>query len=145
MNDEKVGKCIEELRSELVKNGKASDKIWQERYMKGVIPFHGVKVPQVRTLTKSLIVKHELKKWSEISLHDLAKQLLEADFSEEKLAGILVLSTKGLTLQDWEEQLSFIKKAFRTGQIADWATCDQVKTIIALLTSFKFSTFAIKL
>ena len=144
MDNEKVKKWIEDLRSDLVKNGKASDKVWQERYMKGVIPFHGVKVPQVRILTKSLIVKHELKTWPEQSLHDLAKQLLAADFSEEKLAGVLVLSAKGLTLQDWEEQLRLIKTAFQAGQIADWATCDQVKIICTLLTSFKITTHAIK-
>lgn len=144
MDNEKVRRWIQELRSDLIKNSKDSDKAWQERYMKGVIAFHGVKVPQVRILTKTLIAKHELKKWPEKSLYDLAKQLLAADFSEEKLAGVLVLSTKSLTLQDWEEQLSFIKTAFQAGQIADWATCDQVRAVNALLTLFKITMFANK-
>ena len=127
-----ISKFIKELKSELTKTSKPANKVWQESYMKGVIPFHGVKVPQVRILAKSLTKEHNLKTWEEQSLYELVKQLLAAEFSEEKLCGILVLSSKDLDLQDWEEQLRFIKASFQTEQIADSATCDQVKTVITV-------------
>ena len=127
MGDKKVSDWHAELKSELLKNCKSSNKIWSERYMKGILPFHGVKVPQVRLLTSALIKKHDLQTWTEQSIYDLAKQLLAADFSEEKLAGITVLSAKSLTFNDWEEQLRLVKSFFQSGQIEDWATCDQVR------------------
>ena len=127
MVDKKVSDWHAELKIDLTKNAKSSDKIWSERYMKGIIPFHGVKVPQVRILTSALIKKHELKSWNEKSIYDLVKQLLSSEFSEEKLSGISVLSSKSLTFNDWEEQLRLIKSSFKSGQIEDWATCDQVK------------------
>ena len=129
MVEKKVSDWHAELKSDLMKNAKSSDKIWSERYMKGILPFHGVKVPQVRILTSALIKKHELQSWTEESIYELAKQLLASEFSEEKLSGISVLTSKSLTFDDWEEQLRLVKSSFQSGQIQDWATCDQVKNI----------------
>ena len=115
-----------DLVSDLTECSKPSDKAWQERYMKGVIPYRGVKVPQVRKIASALMGKHEVATWSEDSILGLTKRLLASDFAEEKLVGVLILASKTPKLQNWEKQLELIKEKFQSGQIADWATCDQV-------------------
>jgi hypothetical protein len=51
MTGEKVSKFCADLVSDLVKSSKVSNKVWQERYMKGAVLFRGVKNPQVQTKT----------------------------------------------------------------------------------------------
>ena len=134
----------QDLLSDLRKNSKPSDKAWQERYMKGIIIYLGVKVPQVRKIVSALMAQHELAAWSEDSILELFNRLLASDFAEEKLAGVLVLASKILKLQNWEEQLESIMTGFQSGQVADWATCDQVSfnnpTLVTLFHPSLFSS-----
>jgi hypothetical protein len=54
MEREREDQFVEELISSLLKASNSSDKVWQERYMKGVITYRGVKVPKVRNLVSML-------------------------------------------------------------------------------------------
>lgn len=126
MDDTKVKQFSESLRTSLINISSNADKTWLEKYMKGIITFHGVKVPKVRSLTTELVKKEDLKSWSDQSILHLAERLIESNFSEEKLAAALILADKSIKMNAWQGQVALLHKAFQAGHIADWATCDQV-------------------
>ena len=69
-----------------------------QRYMKSELPYHGVKMPEVRRLTRSVYAEHVLSQrdsWTATvrALYD------EAAFREERYAALMLLSSR--RYRDW--------------------------------------------
>jgi 3-methyladenine DNA glycosylase AlkD len=119
-------KALTQIKALQVQLDRAADpatKAWFEAYLKGVIPFRGLKLPQVKAITKEWY--KSIKSFSLTDQTAIAFALLEASYSEDKLAGIVLLQEQ-LIPQGAIEQthLPRFAQVFQSGAIADWSTCD---------------------
>ena len=64
-------------------------KLWWEKYMRNVIPFRGVGIPQIRTLQETWYKEH-LEKLPYEEQCEVTLEFLRCDYAEDKLAGILL-------------------------------------------------------
>lgn len=102
----------------------AKTKAWWERYLRGVIPFRGVGIPEIRealaawrdeTGIACLPVEEQLP---------IALALFEEPIAEDKLAGVLFLQ---YYLQDrlpWRSLFDSYESLYQRDLIFDWNTCD---------------------
>ncbi len=118
---------VQRLSSALAKRADPETKAWWERYLRGVIGFHGVRMATIR---------RELHRWIQserarapLTTPDerlLATMLMQQPLAEDKLAGILfiqeVLLPDGRII--WRRDLASMATLFDDGSIADWNTCD---------------------
>ncbi len=99
-------------------------KAWFEAYLKGVIPFRGVKLPQVKAITKNWY--KSIVAFSLADQRAIAFALLHEAHSEDKLAGIVLLQEQLIPQDaiDYRTDLPRFAAVFQAGAIADWSTCD---------------------
>jgi 3-methyladenine DNA glycosylase AlkD len=116
--------AIAELQTRLDQQADPATQQWFERYMKGVLPFRGLKLPLVRTIVQAWYPTIAALPPTEI--RELALALLDQPHGEDKLAGILILQEKLLPKHQLDYQTAFPQfiQAFTDGAIADWNTCD---------------------
>jgi 3-methyladenine DNA glycosylase AlkD len=115
------------LQRRLDERANQKTKAWWERYLKGVIPFRGVKMADIRASLHSWIEAEGIE--PELALaeqKELALQLLRERYAEDKLAGILylqevLLPRSGIVCRD---DLTAFTLLFEEGHISDWNTCD---------------------
>ena len=112
---------IAELQRCLAKHARRSTREWWESYLKGVIPFRGVKMGDIRRCVHGW--------WS----HDgspqdqrqIAYTLMRQEHTEDKLAGILILAEVLLPAARFgRSHLPELARLFDQGYIYDWNTCD---------------------
>jgi 3-methyladenine DNA glycosylase AlkD len=98
-------------------------KRWSEQYLKGVIPYRGVKMGGVRDAVNRFI---STLPPDPSLIRSIAFDLLEGQFAEDKLAGILILREHLIPLRvlDTERDLQRIEDLFTGEHIFDWSTCD---------------------
>jgi 3-methyladenine DNA glycosylase AlkD len=118
---------IPQLQRELDKWADPRTKAWWEAYMKGAIPFRGVKMVGIRAALHGWLLSAgirpglpvEEQKW-------LAFALIRETYSEDKIAGILFFQEALFPAGevDWQEDLPRFAELFMEGHIADWSTCD---------------------
>lgn len=115
---------ITELQTTLTNNANPQTKEWFEAYLKGVIPYRGLKLPQVRSHLKNWVPS--LDSFPAAERISIAFALLYADYGEDKLAGILLLQEKLIPegLIEAHEFLPQFAQVFQDGAIYDWSTCD---------------------
>lgn len=111
------------LQAELDRRANPQTKAWWEAYLKGAIPFRGVKMAGTRAALHEWLATTEPS--NPVARRELALSLLRETACEDKLAGILylqeVLIPSGiLTCAD----LPQLAQLFEQGYIADWNTCD---------------------
>lgn len=122
---EKLQKLIGKLQNKLDSQSDAKTKAWNEKYLKGVISFRGLKTQPTRTCLNQWWKEEVEKETSVDEQKDLAFLLIEEKYSEDKLSGILILQEKIFPhLQ--KEDLVRLEKSFDKGHIYDWSTCDWV-------------------
>jgi 3-methyladenine DNA glycosylase AlkD len=99
-------------------------KDWFEAYLKGVIPYRGLKLPQVKTIFKAWYPCVEALPLPEQVAMALA--LLAMDYAEDKLAGIVWLEERlgPRGAIGYQADLPRLARLFQSGAIADWSTCD---------------------
>ncbi len=105
----------------------AATRQWWTKYLRGAASFRGVKMGDVRTAVHAWVEEERL--WEHMSVgqqKDLALLLLEEDFTEDKLAGVLFLQEVLLPLGalDWRSDLPRFARLFDRGHIRDWSICD---------------------
>jgi 3-methyladenine DNA glycosylase AlkD len=99
----------------------AKSREWWERYLKGAVPFRGVKMAGVRATIHALWHDERLGERPQGAQIDLALALFESRYAEDKLAGVLALSEillPALTVDD----VPRLASAF--AHVDDWGTCD---------------------
>ncbi len=114
------------LRQKLQHHTDVTTKTWWENYVKGSAPFMGVKMPVIRTLVKEWY-KETIKENQDVPEPiQPALTLLKGKYTEEKLAGILLLQEfiipEGrINLQ---QDITLFEDMFDNGYIYDWNVCD---------------------
>jgi 3-methyladenine DNA glycosylase AlkD len=118
---------ISGLQARLESKANPKTKAWWEGYLKGAIPFRGVKMGDIRSALHTWLREESIPtELSPAENMELALQLLQEIHCEDKLAGILylqeVLIPSGAL--DWRRDLARFADLFQDGYIYDWNTCD---------------------
>ena len=111
---------IAQLQEELGRRADPAKKEWWENYVKGA-PFRGVPMGEVRTAVRNwLAAQPDL---SAAEKKELAHALMRQRLSEDKNAGILILSEHVLSDLGTGDLPAF-RRLFEDGHLADWSSCD---------------------
>ncbi|HSG80436.1 MAG TPA: DNA alkylation repair protein [Acidimicrobiia bacterium] len=95
---------------------------WWERYLKGAVPFVGVKMAGVRRIAASVMRDHLASQPPRRRI-DLALECFSLPRCEEKLVGVLLLAEHlldDLALEDVPRLAGPLER----GHVTDWNTCD---------------------
>lgn len=105
---------------------KASEKSrkWWERYMRDVISFRGVGIPQIRELVKEVERAYSLEQAPLEKRFELLEKLFAIPYSEEKLFAILYMQLFLVENVEAGRILGFIEQIFAKQYIYDWNCCD---------------------
>ncbi len=118
---------IDRLQLRLNARATAATREWWTKYLRGAASFRGVKMGDIRKAVHAWFKEERLEEHLCVEQQkDLALMLLEEDYTEEKLAGILFLQEILLpagTL-DWRSDLPRFARLFDRGYIRDWNVCD---------------------
>ena len=118
---------IERLQLRLNEDATAATREWWTKYLRGAASFRGVKMGDVRQSVHAWFGEERLgEHLSAGQQKDLALLLLEEDYTEDKLAGILFLQEILLPAGalDWRSDLPRFARLFDEGHIRDWSVCD---------------------
>jgi 3-methyladenine DNA glycosylase AlkD len=118
---------IDRLQLQLNARATPATREWWTKYLRGAASFRGVKMGDVRKTVHAWFEEERLGEHLSVGQQkDLALKLLEEDYSEDKLAGILFLQEILLPQGALERRSDLIRFArlFDEGYICDWSTCD---------------------
>jgi 3-methyladenine DNA glycosylase AlkD len=118
---------IERLQLRLNARATAATRQWWTKYLRGTASFRGVKMGDVRKAVHAWFEEERLgERFSAGQQKDLALMLLEEDYTEDKLAGVLVLQEILLPAGalDWRSDLPRFARLFDGEYIRDWSICD---------------------
>jgi len=118
---------VKRLQLRLNQAAMAATREWWTKYLKGAASFRGVKMGDVREAVHAWFEEERLgEHLSAGQQKDLALMLLEEDFTEDKLAGVLFLQEVLLPqgALDWRSDLPRFVRLFDRGYIRDWGICD---------------------
>jgi 3-methyladenine DNA glycosylase AlkD len=111
---------IADLQAELASRGDPKRREWWENYVKGAA-FRGVTMGEIRTAVRDWLAAAPGLTTSETKR--LALDLIREPLSEDKLAGILVLSEH--VLDDLgPADLPAFRALLADGHLGDWGSCD---------------------
>jgi 3-methyladenine DNA glycosylase AlkD len=118
---------IERLQLRLKAHATAATREWWNKYLRGAASFRGVKMADIRKAVHAWFKEERLGEHLSVGQQkDLALLLLEEEYSEDKLAGILFLQEILLPTGalDWRSDLPRFARLFDGGYICDWSICD---------------------
>ena len=121
------GGLIEGLQLRLNAHTTVATREWWTKYLRGAASFRGVKMADVRKAVHAWFREERLGEHLSVGQQkDLALRLLQEDYTEDKLAGVLFLQE--ILLQagalDWHSDLPRFARLFEEGFIRDWSICD---------------------
>jgi hypothetical protein len=109
---------IDRLQLPLNAHATAATREWWTKYLRGAASFRGVKMGDVRTAVHAWFEAERLRKRLSVGQQkDLAMMLLEENYTEDKLAGILFLQEILLPAGalDWRSDLLRFARLFDGG------------------------------
>ena len=116
-------RVAEALGARLAAEADEQTRVWWERYLKGAVPFRGVAMARIRAVVHALWRDEGLDRLPPGAQIELALRLLAEPFSEDKVAGVLVLAERllgELSLDD----VPRLGEPLARGDIDDWSTSD---------------------
>jgi 3-methyladenine DNA glycosylase AlkD len=122
-----LGGFTERLQLRLNEYATAATREWWTKYLKGAASFRGVKMADVREAVHAWFEEERLReRLSAGQQKDLALLLLEENYTEDKLAGVLFLQEILLPAGalNWDPDLPRFARLFDLGYIRDWGICD---------------------
>jgi 3-methyladenine DNA glycosylase AlkD len=118
--------AIAKLQKQLTQASDAKTKAWFEAYMKQVLPYRGLKLPQVRSILHAWVRAEGFGDVATEQQLAIAIALMHEPWAEDKLAGILIIQEILIKQHriDWERDLPQFAALFDQGYIQEWNTCD---------------------
>jgi len=123
MTTETKNVIIHTLQESLEAIASPKKKAWWERYMRDVIRFRGVGIPDVRELQKGWYM-HHLEPLSYEEQIEIVLELFRQELAEDKLAGIVLLQEYLYDKMPLEYMLGCYATLFDEELIYDWNVCD---------------------
>jgi 3-methyladenine DNA glycosylase AlkD len=121
MNQKEI---IQHLQRMLDMKSSPNTKLWWEKYLRGVIQFRGIGIPEIRKIIaiwrKETGLDHKLIDYE----LEIALALFEQPIAEDKLAGILYLQYYLYQKFPWEKMFMSYVALYNNKLIFDWNTCD---------------------
>ncbi len=110
------------LRENLQKHANAQTKAWWESYVKGSVPFIGVKMATIRTVVHEWHKENVAGKLELPQQVDLALALFEREYTEEKLAGTIFFQEILIpaNVLNCQNDIDRFAALFKNGKIYDW-------------------------
>src|ERR687894_323131 len=118
---------VNKLQSRLNARATAATREWWTKYLRGGASFRGVKMGDVRKAVHAWFEEERLGEHLSVGQQkDLALMLLEENYTEDKLAGVLFLQEILLPAGalEWRSDLPRFARLFDEGYIRDWSICD---------------------
>lgn len=116
------GEVVADLQRRLAGHADAARRDWWRTYLKGTAEFRGVAMAEIRAEV-SRTWSAEVAGWPRDRALALALGLMHERFSEDKLAGVLLLAEHLLGALGTED-LPALAGPLADGAIADWGVCD---------------------
>ena len=111
---------IAAVQHELQRRADPAKKTWWENYVKGAA-FRGTPMGEIRKVVAAAVGDHP--ELSEAELKAAACQLIAQPLSEDKLAGVLLLSEHLLDHLGLDD-LAMLHGLLAAGHLGDWNSCD---------------------
>lgn len=124
MNKIEITAIVGRVENLLIEKASEKSKKWWEHYLRGVISFRGVGIPQIRELVKMVEQEYSLEQAPLEERFALLEALLAVPFSEDKLFAILYMQLFLVENVEAGELLDFIEQNFAKNYIYDWNCCD---------------------
>ena len=112
------------LQNLLDQQSSQKTKKWWEKYLKDVIPFRGVGIPDIREQLAIWRSENGIEDWTEEEQLEIALRLFEQPFAEDKLAGMLFLQYYLYDKLEWQGLLERYEDLYIKGLISDWNISD---------------------
>jgi len=122
--DRRYEHYIRSLQRALQAHATPAVKQWFENYLKGAIPYYGVKTPQVKKLVGQWRKEERIAALSSPEQLALCKELMLLPHAEEKFASIIYLQMYLLTTIDSAILLDTAEWWFQEECFCDWSTAD---------------------
>ena len=129
-----------ELSSRLQGQADPKTKAWWERYLKGEASFRGVTMGKTRSIVNCLWKDHNLEQFRTDNLFELAHSMMEQEFTEDKLAGVLLIAESFLSLLSLAH-VPLLAVPLDDGSLSDWNIVDwySVKVLGPFVSGFNES------
>ena len=108
---------IAELQAELERRAEPDKRAWWEGYVKGAA-FRGTPMAQIRAALSDWLTRHP-----ELATRTTAFELIREPLSEDKIAGILILS-EHLIDELGPDDLPAFRALLAEEHLGDWSACD---------------------
>ncbi len=115
---------IEDLHERLDEAADPAVRAWLENYLKNVIAYRGVKMPQVVRIVATWSTAHGLRQWPQDDQLRVAVSLIEGARAEDKFAGILVIQKHLTRRMPAARLVTVAEDLLARGAFSDWATSD---------------------
>lgn len=115
---------IRRLQIHLSQNAISKKRDWWEKYMKHVIKFRGIGIPDIRRLVADWYREERLDLLAQDLRLQLATDLFLESFAEDKLAAIILLQDYLIDGVDWQQLHENLEHLFLKKAVFDWNTCD---------------------
>lgn len=127
---------VRAIQSDLEPLAEEKTRVWWEKYLKGEASFRGVKMAGVRQVVAAAWTRHDLAAESAESLIDLARALMAEPDTEDKLAGVLLLTEHAMDHLAIEH-VDTLGEPLADGSLADWNSVDWycVKALASFLVA----------
>ncbi len=118
------GAIIAEIAGALDDEAEESTRDWWERYLKGAAEFRGVKMARIRSIVNGVVKRHDLAPQSDSdAVVEVALALMAERYTEDKLAGVLVLAEHTLPFLG-ASVIDQLARPLTDGSVHDWNVCD---------------------
>ena len=115
---------IQLLQATLEQGASQKTKHWWEKYLRNVIEFRGIGIPEIRVRLAQWHDEVGIANWEKTAQLRIALRLFESSIAEDKLAGILFLQEYLYDQLEWRALLPKYEQLYAKGLIFDWNTCD---------------------
>jgi 3-methyladenine DNA glycosylase AlkD len=112
------------LQAALEQGASPETKDWWEKYLRNVIEFRGIGIPQIRVRLAQWRDEVGIANWEKPDQLRIALRLFESPVAEDKLAGILFLQEYLYDQFEWQALLTRYEQLYARDLIFDWNTCD---------------------
>jgi len=112
------------LQDSLDQGSSPKTKAWWEKYLRNVIEFRGIGIPEIRERLAQWRKEFGIATWDKHDQLRIALQLFDSTVAEDKLAGILFLQEYLYDQFEWQTLLAKYGPIYSNGLIFDWNTCD---------------------
>lgn len=113
----------QELSSRLQGQSDPKTKAWWERYLKGEASFRGVTMGKTRSIVNCLWKDYNLEQFRTDYLFELAHSMMAQEFTEDKLAGVLLIAERFLSRLSLAH-VPLLALPLEDGSLSDWNTVD---------------------